>query len=283
MPRALAPILTAHELTHALEDQYYDLDARIRATNGNDDLEFAVDAVHEGSATVVMAVYTALALSDGTIAASDLQALAESESGKAEKLSVLTPALRRPLLGTYLLGGTFLLRGDLTRMAAGFPTADVDHAFLEGPKSSEQIIHPEKYWDAAKRDEPKAVTVPSLKGALGRGWKRESSGTLGELLIGVLVNAPTPSSGYNFAASPSEWTNEAASGWGGDRWDLWSKGEDAVVILETVWDTTADAEEFAKALPPSRPEWTSVRRGDRVTIVAGKPALLAKLAKPLAS
>ena len=57
MPAAAAPILAAHELTHAIEDQYFDIDGRLEDAMPDDDRAFAVSAVHEGSAMLVMTLY----------------------------------------------------------------------------------------------------------------------------------------------------------------------------------------------------------------------------------
>jgi hypothetical protein len=77
-------------------------------------------------------------------------------------------------------------------------------------------------------------------------------GTLGELTLGILVGAPTPSLDSQELQQAASWTNEAASGWGGDLWELWTRGGRAVVLVGTVWDSPADAEEFARALEPDR-------------------------------
>ena len=64
------------------------------------------------------------------------------------------------------------------------------------------------------------------------------------------------------------WTNAAAAGWGGDRWELWRRGDRAAVFLVSEWDTPEDAEEFANALDPEAElEWRL--RGKRVAMVAG--------------
>jgi hypothetical protein len=138
--------------------------------------------------------------------------------------------------------------------------------------SSEQILHPEKFWDPAKRDLPKGVSVPEVKGVLGHEWRREGSGVLGELGLAVLTGLDPPSAAAGLeAADASAWTNAAASGWGGDRWELWSDGERRVVTLVTVWDTGPDAKEFALALP-ERPGMGWKREGRRVALVAGETA-----------
>jgi hypothetical protein len=278
MPKAMAPILAAHELTHALEDQHFGLDARIEATKGNDDAEFAAAAVTEGTATVLMTLYAVRALTEGTVTPAGFEELQRSEAGKGEKLEAMPEALRRPLLGSYILGASFLLRGDPARiLSGGFPVEDANRVFRSGPRSSEQILHPEKYWDDAKRDEPKAVQVPDPRAALGEGFRREAGGVLGELVLGALVGAPTPNVSEGLGEGGRAWTNAAASGWGGDRWELWSKGAESVVVLETVWDTPADAEEFQAALPPARPGFASTRAADHVTLVAGPADAVARV------
>lgn len=271
MPASLVSVLTSHELTHALEDQHYDLDARLTQSLGNDDLVFARSAVHEGSATLVMGLYVTRAMTQGTLRMEDLQAVADSEVGRGEKLSAMPPALRRPLLGTYILGAVFLLRGNPGNLqSVGFPVQDSIRAWSDGPLSSEQILHPEKYWDPTKRDDPKKVDLGRAGKALGNRWRLSGTGVLGELLLGVLVGAPSPSGALGLGTPEiGEWTNAAASGWGGDRWELWTQGDAAVAVLETVWDTPEDAEEFAGALPQSRPGFVWRRRSDRVAIVAG--------------
>ncbi len=270
MPRGLGPFLTSHELTHALEDQHFDLDGRLAAVKGDDDAIFARSAVHEGSATLVMAIYGARAALSGKLAASDLQELSDSEAGRGARLQAMPPVLRRQLLGAYVLGARFLLRGRGGSLATStFPFEDANRAYRDSPESSEQILHPEKYWDPSKRDRPRHVVLGDAGRRLGEGWRMEGTGVLGELTLGVLVGAPTPSVAEAGAfPDGSSWTNAAAAGWGGDRWELWSKDRKRVLLLATIWDTRRDADEFAAALP-SRPGFASKKSGDRVAIVAG--------------
>jgi hypothetical protein len=269
MPAGVAPMLASHELTHALEDQHFDIDARLRDALPDDDRAFAVSAVHEGSAMLVMSMYVLRAMSDGTLTQESLQEMAESEAARGEKLSALAPALRRPFIATYVLGMSFLLRGKPGSLLSGFPTEDVNECSREGPTSSEQILHPEKYWDPEQRDEPVAVAPFEARSVLGRRWERAAFGNLGEIVIGVMAGAPTPSGLLGMSEpDPAAWTNAAAAGWGGDRWELWRRGERAVVLLASEWDTSEDAREFADALDSSGGlAWRL--RGKRVAIVAG--------------
>jgi hypothetical protein len=270
MPRGIGPFLTSHELTHALEDQYFDLDGRLAAARGNDDAIFALSAVHEGSATLVMAFFGARAAAAGKLKAEDLEELAESGAGKGEKLQAMPPVLRRQLLGAYFLGARFLLRGRGGYIGTGsYPVADAERCYRDGPESSEQILHPEKYWDETKRDRPRRVVLADAGRPLGEGWRREGSGILGELTLGVLVGAPTPSAAEaGMFPGGAAWTDAAAAGWGGDRWEVWEKDGKRVALVATVWDTKRDAAEFAAALP-DRPGLVWKRSGDRVGLIAG--------------
>ena len=273
MPRMMTGPLTTHEMTHALEDQYYDIDGRIEKVLDDDDAAFAVASVAEGSASLTMAVSMAREIASGKLDAQALSAMADSEAGRAEKLDAMPGVLRRQLLGPYVLGALFLSRGDLASTAGGYPRADAKAAWDKLPRSSEQILHPEKYWDPAKRDEPLSVTVPDCAAVLGQGWTRAGRGVLGELTIGGLVGATAPSSRDEKAmTSAAPWTVTAAAGWGGDRFELWKKGEDAVALLLTRWDTQGDATEFETALRTSSPALHARRSGTTVAVVAGAPA-----------
>jgi hypothetical protein len=269
IPRAVAPIVIAHELTHALEDQHYGLDERLIGVKGDDDRMLALSAIHEGSATCVMGLFLTRAMMSGEMDTTGLEKFFESEQDKAAMLEQLPVVFRRQLLAPYTLGAEFLLRGNMLRlMANGFPVEDVNRAFDDPPSSSEQILHPNKYWDEQQRDEPRPLDLAGAGKTLGKGWRRQMQGTLGELTIGLLVGAPTPSADLQSVQQAAGWTNAAASGWGGDTLELWSKGGREVLLVGTVWDSPADATEFADALGGQDALAWKVS-GDAVAIVAG--------------
>ncbi len=268
IPESMGPMVIAHELTHALEDQHFDLDKRLHEVEEDDDRLFARSAIHEGSAVLVMSLYTAQAIINGELDAKSIEAFADSEVVQMETLEALPVVFQRQLMAPYLIGSSFLVRGNMMQlMSGGFPVADVDRVYGEPPESSEQILHPPKYWDPDQRDDPQAIELAGAGEALGRRWRKQYAGTLGELTLGVIVGAPTPLR-QGAAQSGDRWTNAAASGWDGDRFELWSKGKSAVVLLATVWDSADDAREFADALP-ARDDLRWRVEGDRVAIVAG--------------
>ena len=251
MPRSIAPAIVAHELTHALDDQRFDIDGMLERAGGDNDRLSAAASVIEGSGTVVMTAYVLRQMQSGAMASEDMEELQQTEAGRAQKLLAAPPLIQRWLVGPYMLGQYFITHGEPGRVTAGVNGAEIDELFLRPPLSTEQVIHPEKYWDASRRDLPRAVALPDLSALLGEGWSRSGTGTLGEMLLAELTAASPLNAIAPEAAMGTAWTNEAASGWDGDAWSVYSSGDRTVTVLATVWDSDKDATEFKAALPGS--------------------------------
>ncbi|HXV75895.1 MAG TPA: hypothetical protein VD788_06195 [Candidatus Polarisedimenticolaceae bacterium] len=264
VPPTIAPVVITHELTHALEDQHFDIDRRLVRDRGDDDRLLAHSAVHEGSAMLVMTIWIERATSRGEFDPAIAGRVSPDRVASAAGLDTLPEVLRRQLLAPYILGPAFIAGGRPAGMpAAVFPAESVDALYRDPPQSSEQILHPHKYWDAARRDEPREVELGRAGRALGRKWRLRHRGTLGELTLALLAGSPPTGDDGRI-----EWTNDPASGWGGDAWELWHGGGSAAVLLGTRWDTVADAREFADALA-ARGGLAWRRAGDRLAIAAG--------------
>jgi len=265
MPRSTAPILMAHELTHALDDQHFAIDALLDGAGGGNDREAAISAVIEGSGTIVMMAFVIDATRSGQVLPGAIIDLQESEAGRAEKLKAAPQYVQRSIVGSYILGQKFLLQGNLAALTAGIRPQDLDRAFTDPPSSTEQILHPEKYWDRSLRDEPRQVVLPDFSDSLGDDWSLRTSGVLGELIVAILAGAEPIDP---LSPATDHYTNEAATGWGGDRWYLYGDGDRSATLLVTLWDSDRDAGEFEAslgALPGRRIE----RRGDAVIVIAG--------------
>jgi hypothetical protein len=209
----------AHEFTHALQDQYYDLNKLMPKHSDNDDRSEAVQALVEGDAVLIQRLWAQSALSP-----TDLAQL--GQSGGDSKLFQAPNFIREQLLFPYGDGFNFVRQ---TYQAGG--TRAVDELFRNPPESTEQLIHPDKY---RAHEKPVPVSVPDLSGSLGQGWRQINQNTLGEMAIRLTLEEYTDA---NRAA-------RAAAGWGGDRWALLEKDDRQALVLETVWDTQADAREF---------------------------------------
>lgn len=242
----VAKVILAHELTHALDDQHFDLDAQIRAVGDDTDALLALQAVVEGSGTGLM--YQWVRAHPREVSISDLTA---AQSYGAEALADAPPYLWKPLLAAYLRGDGFLSRVASTNLfMKAAKTEDVVRAFAAPPRSMEQILHPKKYWDPKLADEPMEVSIDTS--ALPEGWKLAGMDTLGELYLGMLTTPRAARQGLDAGSAASvvslAYTNEAAEGWGGDRLALLVRGDDALLQLVTAWDSPEDADEFAAAL-----------------------------------
>ena len=233
----IAKIILAHELTHALDDQMYDLDGTLKKLGQKTDAEFAYQAVVEGSGTAAMTQWL-LRFGKGI----DPSALNDDVYSKG--LDEAPQVLWKPLIAAYLRGSMFL-----TRSGANVSAGDaLRRAFEHPPRSSEQILHPEKYWEAKQIDEPRDVAIDASKLA---GWKVIGEDTLGEIYLAMATTPPDERKPLDVKNPMSilgiHYTNLAAEGWGGDDAVLLQKGDARVLWLVTAWDRPEDAEEFRAA------------------------------------
>src|SRR5438552_1985404 len=102
------------------------------------------------------------------------------------------------------------------------------------PTSTEQILHPVRY----PGDVPVRVTIPNLAADFGSRWKLVDQMDVGEGFLRLLLGLRLRS---NLA-------DTAAAGWGGGEYRAWSDGVREAVLMETVWDSGSDADQFAAAM-----------------------------------
>jgi len=235
----------AHELTHALEDQHYDLAALHRQAGGDADHATAITAVVEGSAMAVMLAYLGRE-EGGERARADFE---KTQVRRTAALQVAPSFTQRSLLLPYLLGFSFLLQGRPWEfyLGGGVHATDIDEAYRHPPWSTRQILHPERYWIGGARYQPEHLSLPDLSPVLGPGWSKATEGSIGELGLAVLTGSRQTIE-MPWALLPNRWTNEAATGAVGDVYQHYVSGERRLTVLLTRWETELDADQFAKAL-----------------------------------
>ncbi len=210
----------AHEFTHALQDQYYDLNKLAPKHPDNDDRSLAVKALVEGDAVLIQRLWVQENLTQAEL----------GQLGQGAEDSALTSAplfIREQLLFPYGDGFNFVRR--LYQTGGGYPA--VDAVFQNPPDSTEQILHPDKF---RTREKPVAVDIPDLVAVLGEGWRKINSNVLGELDIRLILEQLT---------DPTR-AARGSQGWGGDRWLLLEKDGKQALVVRTVWDSENDARNF---------------------------------------
>jgi hypothetical protein len=266
----------AHELTHALQDQHFNLRRFEDWPKHDSDAEMAAHALVEGDASYLMMQYVAR---DPARQLAFLKSMMSGGAAASEQIEKAPRVLREQMLFPYLQGMMWVAQ---VYKQGGWEA--VSAAYKNLPKSSEQVLHREKY---VAGEAPQKVAVRDVSSTLGRGWRMADNDVFGEWGCYILLD--------EFLQTVDA-SKRAAAGWGGDRYALFvgPRKTDVVVALKTVWDTEADASEFfdayvrrttkrygvepAEVAPAGRQVWKTKegavvveRQGSAVVILEGAP------------
>jgi hypothetical protein len=224
---AQRPVM-AHELAHALQDQHFNLRRFENWQDGDSDREQAIHALIEGDAMLVMAQY----VMRNPMRAREFMRAMGGESGSREQFERAPRALRETLTFPYEQG--FAFASQVFRRGGW---QQVSQAYTDLPQSTEQILHPEKYF---AREMPVRVEMPNIARVLGQGWRRSDYDINGEFSFYLILD--------EFLRARDE-SRRAAAGWGGDRYAVYEGARPGEVLITqmTVWDTEQDAIEFYDA------------------------------------
>jgi hypothetical protein len=163
----------SHELTHALQDQYFHIEAWAHAAKPDDDAELARESVLEGSAMAGMIEYM---LRDKGLKLRELPDIDPSafvgDLTDTPLLKKGPPFIKDSLMFPYFSGLTFSLSVLRTGNWAGFAAV-----FANPPAGTQQIMHPDLY-RANKIPAPLKVDLPA--GVPGLGWGKLEENTMGE-------------------------------------------------------------------------------------------------------
>ncbi|MBG0784797.1 MAG: hypothetical protein H0S79_06820 [Anaerolineaceae bacterium] len=226
----------AHEYTHFLQDQRYDLENGLMlnedACEADSERCAAVQALIEGDATLSEILWF-----QNYATRDDYQDYLDMmDSYESPVFDSAPPYMAADLYFPYDYGLTFVQQ---LYNQGGYSM--VDDAFGAVPVSTEQILHPERYPD----DLPAAVDLPDLTETLGGNWYLYDQNVMGEWYTFLILNKA-----YDAAFQlPEETAAAAAEGWGGDAYAFYLNPDtdEVVFVMDTVWDTPEDADEFAAA------------------------------------
>jgi hypothetical protein len=255
-------IIAAHELTHALDDQHFDLE-NFDGGEGNrlglsEDERTAHQFVTEGEATFMMLAWRS-ASGEGAAkqlgplgvagvrmavallgAADPIELLAATRRGRSaaelspeerselDQMTKLPPVISMALIEPYFKGAALVSE---VWGRGGWDA--VNDLYRHPPASTEQILHArEKFLD--RRDPPIAIALPAARPALHDA--PVATDVLGEL--GMRAYFKT----WDFPSGDA-----AAAGWGGDRFWVWNRAGRFLVLWATRWDSEGDAKKFLAA------------------------------------
>jgi hypothetical protein len=216
-----------HELVHALQDQYVNLDS-IENAEGDDDRLLAAQSVFEGQA-----VYEQLVIATGSAAfASKLPGLWDKlretirdNRNSMPEFAKAPPIIQEVTIFPYLSGLEFIKRY-LDHFPGKVPFNDL-------PTSTQQILSEPAFFGPG-RAIPLRVTLPKpLAGTV------RYENTLGEFQTRVYLNEHLQDQ------------NEAvrgAAGWAGDRYEVIDEPGGPAMVWVSVWDNDVDAAQFLDLL-----------------------------------
>ena len=230
---AIARLTIAHELVHALQDQYMPLDSILSVKNQNDRV-IAAQSILEGQATLgsmlaIMPGRDADAFGALWTDAGVRQAMSEQQ----QTMPVFAAApriIREGLVFPYLAGADFV-----RWFSAQYPDTVPFGPRL--PASTEQILRPERY---RLGDQPVNLEFVEAEDAV-------YTDDLGQFEIQILLTEWTESESVATGGS---------FGWAGDRYAVFDTGGDHALVWWSVWDDDRSAERFFSIV---QDEWSGRR------------------------
>lgn len=220
---ALQRATLVHELTHALTDQHYDFHTHYVELLDTDryDEAAAFLALIEGDAILAELLYLRRLTPE-----EQAEFFAESFEIDSEVFDAAPRFIRDALLFPYDSGFLFV---DRLHQTGGFEA--IGEAYQSPPVSTEQIADPADY----PGEGPLEVDLDEV---VIDGYELEYRSTWGELGFSLMFD--------QFLSD--DISTRAASGWGGDSYQVLYDGTEVVLVLRYKGDSETDAEELAAAL-----------------------------------
>lgn len=175
--------ILAHELTHALQDQNYDLHSWLKTVDASDEASTARRAVVEGQATVVFVDYLLARVGRNVENTPGVIFRLEDPAVKYAVDSQLmhdAPMILREW-GTFPYREGLIFEGEL--LQAGGKKLAFPEVFAHPPQTTHEIIQPRAYLEHQKVAQ---VPLPDAN-ALGDQYEVYDSGSMGELDVRALL------------------------------------------------------------------------------------------------
>jgi hypothetical protein len=227
--QSMDEIVLAHELTHALQEQHFEIEKMLRRVKDNDDQTLALKSVAEGDATISGFGYVVVSLDRANVSSLVTQLDAMPVSSAVQRHDI-PMAISVPMLFQYSDGSRFVAEA---WRRGGW--AAVDRLYRDPPRSSQQIMQPELYFDHPTP--PAHIQLSGYENLL-KGWKKVDDDTYGELLLKLILQRNLSPHAPVFSTLPR---------WAGDRIITLKKGSQLTLLWLIVFHDDAAAKQFADA------------------------------------
>lgn len=228
-------LILAHELTHAIDDQNFDLQKTMERYKDNDDAATAMHWVEEGASTIVgFAHLLQKPSTDERVLAIVRQFNSMNTMSFKSEYPDTPEVLKDVLLSPYEKGSNFVMYH--LKTSKGWD--NVNEMYSGKPISTEMILHPER--SNMKGYLPIEVKLPELPKATVGSLEKMEDNVTGEFMTHLILE--------RFVSW--EEARRASDGWGGDLYAIYNtKGKPRKFLMWWLskWDTEKDAVEFSSA------------------------------------
>lgn len=301
IPLELQRPAMAHEIFHAIQDQHFDIRRMVEPISSKENGDFALarSALIEGDASLVMIDFSLWeegvlprkgveSVVDIPTMANVLSMLTQQDIGALQQMvpsggksaapidpsqlseSALADAprmIRRLLVFPYFGGMRFVIAARVGRT-----WSDVNDVYGKPPVSTEQILHPKRYFAGDQPVQLDFNPTPTVQDD-----QLIYDSVFGEYQMKLVLEEHLLE-GKN-ALEEQSLVDEAMTGWDGDRLRAYEFDDGQVVISHlSVWDTFNDADEYFDALvkmmklrfPDARLSHNRGKHGQSVCMVVGQ-------------
>jgi len=231
IPAEMQAMTLSHELTHALQDQNWDLDSYMHAARDDDDATSARQAVVEGYATAAMIQQSAGGVELGQLPslAPLIENLIPQQFEEFPAFSQAPYFFRMEALFPYMQGMGFIQAG---LQLGGWK--DLKVLFEQPPQATKQIFEPQTYFHHQAFPKIALAHPPAIEDVAGLRFISENS--MGELgyysLLGQLIS--------------EDEAKTVGQAWLADRYLLYERsgGNEYTLVVRTRWESAEQAQAF---------------------------------------
>ncbi|MCU0289864.1 MAG: hypothetical protein MUF15_26155, partial [Acidobacteria bacterium] len=202
-----------HELRHAVLDAHFDLSSILGKYPGFDDRGLAIISALEGDAAFTTLLFNGFNPELMTSTYNSDPLLSFSPIANTAQIYKASEIVKHRFIMPNIDGLRFIIAVYYKKKWKG-----INDIWISPPESSEQILHPEKYF---KKEKPVSLTIQYAP----EGYELFHSGVIGEYYLNILLMPKNANKYQDFAI-----------GWGGDIFHIYRKSANHFLTWKSSWD-----------------------------------------------